>query len=378
MSIFDKSSLRVPAGLNVLATLALVISSQGLALAQTSAGDSAAAGDSVAEETSAHSSESLATTEKATRLFKLGRELMAEEAYDAACRKFEESLALVAGLGTRYNLADCYEKLGHKAKAYRLFADVSAATQQAGQDERYEAAVRRTLSLEAELGSLRIELAGSGQHENVEILVDDAQVPPQALGERYFVDPGEHQMKARAPGKLDLRETLTVAAGETLAITVPELATASTVSEEQEAPAEEPPVAAVSEDASDELPSDSASAWIWLPPTALGIGAAGLFAGIAYTQQYRASHEDARAVCPSSYGCTRGEVELHEELVNDERHARTRALIGYGVATAALATAAVYYLWAPVKQEESGTAASLTLAPLVGAELAGGVLDVTF
>jgi hypothetical protein len=92
----------------------------------------------------------------------------------------------------------------------------------------------------------------------------------------------------------------------------------------------------------------------------------------------RPSHEDAQAVCPSSYGCTRGEVELHEELVNDERRARTRALIGYGVATAALATAAVYYLWAPVKQEESGTAASLTLAPLVGAELAGGVLDVTF
>src|SRR5688572_18113756 len=46
---------------------------------------------------------------EARKLFKEGRSLAAEGRHAEACPKFEQSLQLEAGVGTRFNLADCYE-----------------------------------------------------------------------------------------------------------------------------------------------------------------------------------------------------------------------------------------------------------------------------
>ncbi len=48
----------------------------------------------------------------ARALFAEGRSLMEDERYAEACPKLEESLRLDHGMGTQFNLAHCWEKLG--------------------------------------------------------------------------------------------------------------------------------------------------------------------------------------------------------------------------------------------------------------------------
>ena len=58
-----------------------------------------------------------ANLEKAEAAFMEGRRLMGEGDFSSACKKFEESLRYNAALGSRLNLAACYEKLGDKQRA---------------------------------------------------------------------------------------------------------------------------------------------------------------------------------------------------------------------------------------------------------------------
>src|SRR5689334_6286435 len=73
--------------------------------------------------------------ETARALFRSGRGLVAEGKYEQACPKFEQSLKLDPGLGTKFNLADCYEHLGKTATARTLFLEVAALARQAGQSD---------------------------------------------------------------------------------------------------------------------------------------------------------------------------------------------------------------------------------------------------
>src|SRR5215475_7527661 len=57
--------------------------------------------------------------EAAEALFLAGRDLMDKKNYAAACPKFAESDRLDPSSGARINLADCEEKLGHVAAAWR-------------------------------------------------------------------------------------------------------------------------------------------------------------------------------------------------------------------------------------------------------------------
>jgi hypothetical protein len=107
------------------------------------------------------------------------------------------------------------------------------------------------------------------------------------------------------------------------------------------------------------------------------VGAVGLFAGLAFTQQYRSSNEDAKNVCPSSHACTPEEIESHDELVEDARVARTRAFIGYGVALAGLVGGVVYYAIRPTSTGESARQ-SLHFGATVGTDSVGGVAYGTF
>jgi len=54
----------------------------------------------------------------AQALFERGRALMAQRRVAQACPLFEESQRLDAGIGTQYNLANCYEAMGRFASAY--------------------------------------------------------------------------------------------------------------------------------------------------------------------------------------------------------------------------------------------------------------------
>src|SRR5579859_7001050 len=79
----------------------------------------------------------------AQALFEDAIKLMANKSYDEACRKLEESQRLDAAMGTRYQLAQCYEATGRIASAWAAFVEVADLAREAGQGSREKAARER-------------------------------------------------------------------------------------------------------------------------------------------------------------------------------------------------------------------------------------------
>src|SRR6185312_7749645 len=61
----------------------------------------------------------------AEQLFEQGRTLVTANNWPAACPKFEESLKLDPTLGTKLNLATCYEHIGKIASAWSLYREAA-------------------------------------------------------------------------------------------------------------------------------------------------------------------------------------------------------------------------------------------------------------
>ena len=87
----------------------------------------------------------------ATMLFNEARRLVAAGRYAEACPKFEESQRLDPGIGTQFNLADCYEHTSRIASAWALFLDVASSAGGTGQLARERVARKRASSARAEL-----------------------------------------------------------------------------------------------------------------------------------------------------------------------------------------------------------------------------------
>lgn len=325
-----------------------------------------AAADDAPSEAASEPAESAATA-----LFEKARALFEQGDYAAACPVFEQSLERMPGVGTKFQLASCFEKLGKKARAHALFLEVAQVTLEAGQVERHEVAQGRALALESELGALRLEI--EDDPASLSVLVDDELVSATQLAAQFFVDPGKHRVRAQAPDKVEWSREVTVDATKLVTVQIPALKAPEPKPKPEPKPEPEPEPAATP---LDQAPAQEA-AYTWVPPVALGVGAVGLFAGLAFTQQYRSSNEDAKQVCPSSYACSPEEIERHADLIDDARTARTRAYIGYGVAFAGLAGGAIYYIIRPKRPSES-TLPNLRLEPVVGTDSVGGVAYGSF
>src|SRR5258708_3181799 len=76
----------------------------------------------------------------AQSLFDDAKKLVGEGRYADACVKFEQSQKLDPGMGTLFNLADCFEHVGKTASAWAGFLDVAAQAKAATQTQREQAA----------------------------------------------------------------------------------------------------------------------------------------------------------------------------------------------------------------------------------------------
>lgn len=84
---------------------------------------------------------------RARALFDEGRSLVKSGRYDEACPKFEKSVEVDAGLGTEFNLADCWERIGLREKARTLFLEVAEKAHAVGQVGREQVARARAAAL---------------------------------------------------------------------------------------------------------------------------------------------------------------------------------------------------------------------------------------
>jgi hypothetical protein len=115
-----------------------------------------------------------------------------------ACPKFAESQRLAPAVGVTLYLADCYERTGRTASAWREFRGAEKLARDHN-DKRADVAAQRAAALESGLYRLTVEppVGASG----VEVQIDGAAMTADSLNVALAVDPGDHVVTVTAPGQ---------------------------------------------------------------------------------------------------------------------------------------------------------------------------------
>jgi hypothetical protein len=322
-----------------------------------------------------------AQTDSATAraLFSEGRSLMEDERYAEACPKFEESLRLDHGMGTQFNLAHCWEKVGRTASAWALFLDVAAAARAGNQPQREAAARERAKALEARLTRLRIEVVDPAP--NTEVERNGQDVGKAVWGTGVPVDPGKHVVRVTAPGKKPWTDDVDVpAAARTFTVSVPALIDAPVEAPEpMVAPAHRPPVEADVATA----PAGGSSGQKVAALVVGGVGLAAAATGTVFALQSRSDNAAALELCREPTGvagqerCSNpDEQSRHTQLVNDAKRGRLIGIVGIGVGGAALITAVILY--ATAGGDSDAREATLDVEPLWVAGVRGAAISGRF
>ncbi len=313
---------------------------------------------------------------KARALFSEGRKLVQDGNYEQACPKFAESLRLNDGIGTQFNLADCWEHIGRTASAQSLFLGAAASAHAAGQAEREQVAKARADALEPRLLHLLIDVRAADPE--LTIHRNQVEVKRDSWNAAVPVDPGMYAIEASAPGKKTwaARVSVPANASEAISVTVPPLEDAAAACEKA-APVEA--VSAIPPKNLEQKPvsapplsdGDSRSTRRTAYSLALGgFGVAALGVGTVLALEYKSKNDDARAICPSGFGCSSADIDRHSGLVSDAKTFRTWSFVGFGLGGAAVVGAAVLYFAPSSSQRASGFSA----APFVTADGSWGAV----
>jgi hypothetical protein len=305
-------------------------------------------------------------SEKAVALFQEGRRLAAEARYGEACERFEQSLSLAEGIGTRFNLADCWEHLGRTASAQALFTAVAISAAKSGQLDRAGVARERAAALEARVARLSIEVESSSGLEPT-VRRNDAVVPKSDWGRPMPVDPGTYRVKASAPDHVTFsRQVQVPATASVVLVTIPALLP-------EAEPEVEPDESEVEPEVAPPAPVAPPPAERRFGPGSIGLTALGLAsaaAGTVFLIKYNQSNDDAKAICPKSITCPRDKIDRHDELVRDAKAARIGTFVGFGVGGVALTAALISYLVPSSSHANSDDDAEsgLVLRPVVASD----------
>jgi hypothetical protein len=263
----------------------------------------------------------------AEALFIEGRELTAKGRFAEACAKFETSMALAPRLGVQLNVANCYERIGKTASAWRAFGEAAALARQLA-DEREAFARQRYQALAQTLSRLVIKIASGTSIPALVVTRDGAAIAPSSYGVAIPVDPGVHTVKAMAPGRIAWSAPTTiVASGEVVTVVIPALPSGN---ESLAAAATAPPP-----EAGRRL---TPATWI-----VTGIGAAGIGFGAVMGLSARSLWRQARPGCDSSNVCTDAAFALAERSRRDG----ALSTVAFAIGGVSLVTGAVLYLRSP-------------------------------
>ncbi|HLK39114.1 MAG TPA: hypothetical protein VKU41_20270, partial [Polyangiaceae bacterium] len=162
----------------------------------------------------------------AEALFRSGRSLMAQGDLPAACAKFAESHRIDPKLGTLMNLALCHEKSGRTASAWAEYLQAGSLAERAGQSDRARVAREHAAGLEPKLLHVVID---ADAKSDAAVTLDDQPIGPAAYRTALPVDPGDHVLRATAPGKAPWELSIHVAQGDAdPTLKVPALETSTT------------------------------------------------------------------------------------------------------------------------------------------------------
>jgi hypothetical protein len=284
-----------------------------------------------------------AARDKATSvaLFEEGRRLAAGGKYAQACPKFEASLELVPGIGTQLNLADCYEHLGRIASAWTTFRDAQVAADKAG-DSRAAFAKQRMDALESRLSRLTITLGPGANVAGLVLERDGEEVHSAIVDVAIPVDPGDHTVKASAPGHKPWSGTVTVSPGAKMSVEVPALAANAVLplKEGVKESAGVPDQAPLTADEPGRGNGPRVASYV-----IMGAGGALVIAGTAFGLAARSTYNDAKTGghCDPNLVCDMAGVD---EVNSAHRKAATSTVL-FVTGAAAIAGGIVLYITLP-------------------------------
>jgi len=290
---------------------------------------------------------------RADREFERGKKLLVEGKTAEACEAFDESQRLDPTLPTLLNQADCRERNGQLATAWRQFRE--AARQARTLDDAASvklgaAASGRAAKLEPRLSTLRIAVAPDHRVEGLEVRLESDIVDPRTWNDAQPIDGGRYQVRATAPGRQPWTTTIDVAISEDAErVEIPVLAAVPAQQPRQPTP----------------QPVHVARTWSVRREIALGVGAAAVVdLGVSFALGSSASSftDEAVRLCPAPDVACRDADGANRNLAR----ARTRAHeanIGFAIASGAAITATV--LWLLGKPDD------LVVEPAISREAAG-------
>lgn len=300
----------------------------------------------------------------AEALYRQARDLMAAGNYAEACPKFAQSQQLDPATGTLLNLAACHEKQGRLASAWLEYSDALVAARRDGREDRVEYARERARELEPKLSRLTLSLAPGADAVGLTIELDGASIGSAVFGVPTAVDPGEHTVKASAPGKKP--STLTVRIGaeaDQRTLTIPPLEDAPPVPAEPAATALPATTSTLgAPPPGDHLQSRPVPTSVYLAGgITLALAAGAGVTGVAYLDK-KADYDDLRE--------ERGRTPETEER---ERSAQRYAYVNLGLWLATGVGAGVTtYLYVTRPTERTAVRLQPWLGPQIGGLAASG------
>jgi hypothetical protein len=306
----------------------------------------------------------------ADALFHQGVALLKEGDDAGACVRFSQSKELSPAVGVSLYLADCLQRIGKPASAWREFRSAEAlATER--KDKRAALAHRRAEALAAGLDRLTIQVAPSLEG-SLRLSLDGKALAREDWGTAIPVDPGNHVVVARSGEAERVFEASVDANRTTASIQIDALAPDKP---EEKAAAARPtgdvPAAGADTDAKapeDDKPAGFAGGRLWLSLGLAGLGAAGLGVGAGFGIAARSARDQSNdGPCNASDHCTPNGLSLRHDAINDA----LVSTVAFGVGIAALGACAVVTFVLP---HGKGNPVTVTPAPVAGG---GGALVQT-
>ena len=286
----------------------------------------------------------------AEQLFNQARDLAKANQWAEACPKFEASLRYDPVLGTRLNLATCYERIGKLASAWGLYRESLELAKKAGDTKRADYALKQANAIEPRLPKLAIFLP-SNPPAGFVVKRDDTPVDAGALGVALYVDPGAHTVTASAPGFETFSVSVTLVEGKTETFAIPSLVARPA------APATEPRGGAELVDNEPAPPPSHTRMY-----AAVGLGAGGVIAvgvGLVFGAKAQSSYNDAKKLCGDDQICPAADFARDKQLVADARSSATISTVLVIGGGAAIAAGAIVYFTAPHGRSREKQAARL-------------------
>jgi hypothetical protein len=287
----------------------------------------------------------------AEQLFVQGRELAKNNKWAEACPKFEASLRYDAALGTRLNLANCYEHIGKLASAWGLYRDSADLASRAGDIKRRDYALKHAAALLPRLPRLTI-MRPATTPPGFAVSRNGVTIDLAVLGSTMYVDPGPHEVTAKAPGFEPFRTSITIAEARSETIAVPDLmpSEAPRVKEahaESPQPRSQPLAERLKSTATPARPPDRRRIRKYIAFGAGATGAALIGAGLFLGARASSSYDEAKAVCGNLICETDADFARGQDLIARARTeaAFSTALVATGAA--ALGTGVALWLTAP-------------------------------